>query len=363
MSTLILRSKLTSAKAVLLLPKSLISFFHLRPELLPTVLFISLTYGAVHFLFGHLRKSGCAALLNAQCPPNPGPYNMRYTGVGPIDDFLCILVVFFRTNLGSTTRPFSVDFLASFATPVALSFIEAARTGRSIVLAFPVALGLFYQTKGAGVAFPLFWLALILSGHDRLDRVTARIDQAKAEAALFAVLAGFALPSSLMFFSQNIMVTAHWQFFPLCMWLVQAAHLFIRPSSRHHTSGYWTVQSTYIFTFITSAIFHIVALWGAWGDLALLRHLYVPRILPPDPATTNLHLATHVFFQWDAAFSMGSCLLGTLWFAGNAKQVPLIALWNVIASIVVGPGAAVSGVLLWRERSLNGTPEGVAKKE
>jgi len=288
---------------------------------------------------------------------------MRYIGVGPIDDFLCILVAFFQTNIGSTTFPFSADFLASFATPAALSFIEATRSGRSIVLAFPVTLGALYQVKSGGVIFPLFWLALILSGHDRLDRVTARIDQANAEAALFAVLAGFALPSAFMYFSQDIVVTVLWQFFPLWMRLAQAAHLSIRPSSRYHTSGYWTVQSTYIFTFITSAIFHIVALWGAWGDLALLRHLYVPRILPPDPATTNLQMATHVFFQWDAVFSMGSCLLGTLWFAGNAKQVPLIALWNVIASIVVGPGAAVSGVLLWRERSLNGAPEGVAKKE
>jgi hypothetical protein len=224
--------------------------------------------------------------------------------------------------------------------------------------------GLFYQLQGAGFTFPLFWLALILSGHTRLNRVAARIDQARAEAALFAVLAGYALPTALMLILQDHVVTAAWQFFPAWMWVAQAAHLFIRPSSRHNTSGYWTVQATFIFTFIVSAISHIAAIW-AINDLALLRDLYVPPIIPPDPATTNLQLATHVFFQWDAVFTMGPSLLGTLWFARNAKQVVLITLWNVIAAVVVGPGAAVSGVLLWREWALNGAPEepDVSKEE
>ncbi len=196
-----------------------------------------------------------------------------------------------------------------------------------------------------------------------MNRVAARIDQARAEAALFAVLAGYALPTALMLIFQDPAVTAAWQFFPAWMWLAQAAHLFIRPSSRYNTSGYWTVQATFIFTFTVSAISHIAAVWAV-NDLALLKDLYVPPIVPPDPATTNLQLATHVFFQWDAIFTMGPSLLGTLWFARNAKQVVLIALWNVIATVVVGPGAALSGVLLWREWALNGAPqEPVSKKE
>jgi len=224
-------------------------------------------------------------------------------------------------------------------------------------------MGLFYQILSAGFTFPLFWLALILSGHTRLDRFTARIDQARAKATLFAVLAGYALPTALMLILQYPVVTAAWELFPVWMWVAQAAaHLFIRPSSRYNTSGYWTVQATFIFTFISSAISHIAAIWTT-KDLALLRDLYVPPIVTPDPATTNLQLATHVFFQWDAVFTMGSSLLGTLWFARNTKQVVLIALWNVIASVVVGPGAAVSGVLLWREWALNGAREEVSKKK
>jgi hypothetical protein len=332
---------------------------------LPAILFISLSYGASHFLFGHINASGGGALLAAQCPPNPGPYNARYVGVGPIDDFLCILVAFFQTNLEEpSTLPFTGDFLSSFATPVALTFIEPSRAGRSLALASPLALGVLYQIRGGGFCFPIFWLAFILSGHHRLKRgaAAARIDQAKAEATLFAVLIGYALLSALLFTMQDPMVTALWQFFPLWMWAAKAGHLFFRPSWRYNTSGYLTVQATFIFTFVMSAISHIAALWVTRGSPELLKYLYVPPISPPDPATTTLHLATHVFFQWDAIFTLGSSLLGTLWFACNVKQVALIALWNLVASVVVGPGAAVSGVLLWREWRLNGVPEEAPRK-
>ena len=199
---------------------------------------------------------------------------------------------------------------------------------------------------------------MILSGHHRLERVAARINQANAEAALFAVLAGYVLPSPLMFALQDPIVTALWQPFAMWMWVAKAGHLFFRPPSRYHESGCWTVQATFIFTFILSAISHIAILWMTWGDLVLLKHLFVPPISPPDPATTSLTLAAHVVLHWDAAFTFFfPALVGTLWFASNVNKVVLIALWDVIASVIVGPGAAVSGVLIWREWTLNGAPE------
>jgi hypothetical protein len=314
-------------------------------------------------MFGHLTKSGGFALIDSQCPPNPGPYNMRYTGLDPVDGVLCIPVTFFQASFDPDTIVFFADFIASWATPVALTFIEAARRGCSTIVAFPAVLGLVYKTRGAGIIFPLFWLTLILSGHTRMGRAAARIDQARAEAVLFAVLVGFAVPSALLFTLQDPIVSILWQFFPLWMRMAQAVYLFFRTSSRFHTSGYWTVQATFAFTFILSAIFHIVAIWPARNNFASLKDFYVPPILPLDPATISLRLATHAYLQWDAVFTLGSSLLGTLWFASNAKQVALIVLWNVIATVVVGPGAAVSGVLLWREWMLNGPPGDVPKKE
>ncbi|KAF8503752.1 hypothetical protein F5888DRAFT_1800038 [Russula emetica] len=331
--------------------------------LLPALLFASLAFTGRHLL-GNFNRSGGTALLRSQCPPNSGPYNIRYVGLGPIDYVLCFFVTVYQSSLDPTIFPFTADFLVSLSGPIACTFVEAARSGRSTLLAFPAIMGLIYQFQGVGFTFPLFWLALILFGHTRLDRVAARIDQARAEATLFAVLAGYALPTALMLILQGPFMTAAWTFFPAWMWMARAAHLFIRPSSRYNTSGYWTIQTTFIFTFISSAISHIAAIWAV-NDLRLLRDLYVPPIVTPDPSITNLQLAMHVTSQWDIVFTLGSSLLGTLWFARNAKQVVLIALWNVIASVVVGPSAAMSGVLLWREWVLNGAPEEpeVSKKE
>jgi hypothetical protein len=314
-------------------------------------------------MFGHLTKSGGFALIDAQCLPNTGPYSMRYTGIEQLDSVLCIPVTFFHASFGPDTLFFFMDFVASWATPIALSFIEAARQGCSAIVGFPLILGLLYKTRGAGVAFPLFWLTLILSGHTRMERAAARIDQARAEAILFGILVGFAVPSVLLFTLQDPIVTVLWQFFPLWIWMARTAYLSFRPSPRSHTSGYGAVQATFAFTFILSSISHIAAIWHARNDIALLRDLYVPLIFPPDPATIFLRQATHMFLQWDAIFTLGSSLLGTLWFASNVKQVAFIVLWNVVATVIVGPGAAVSGVLLWREWRLNGPPVDASKKK
>ncbi|KAI0256497.1 hypothetical protein BJV78DRAFT_1079618, partial [Lactifluus subvellereus] len=136
------------------------------------------------------------------------PYNRRYTGLDPVDGLLCIPVSF-QSNFHPDPSSFA-DFMASWATPVALTFIETTRSSCSTVLAFPAILGLFYKTGGAGVILPPFWLALVLSGHTCMDCAAARVDQARAEAALFAVMIGFAVPSALLLTLQGPVVTTVW---------------------------------------------------------------------------------------------------------------------------------------------------------
>ena len=57
--------------------------------------------------------------------------------------------------------------------------------------------------------------------------------------------------------------------------------------------------------------------------------------------------------QWDGVFAFASTLLATLWFARNGRQAICLALWNVIGSVVVGPGAVIASVALWREAHLH----------
>ena len=223
-------------------------------------------------------------------------------------------------------------------------------------------MSLIGQVQSAAFTFPLFWLALILVGHTRLDRAAARIDQHKAEAALLAVMTGYALPTALMLTLQDPYTTAAWQFLPAYMWMARAAYLYICPSSRYGASGYWAVQATFIFTFIASAVTHIPAMLAV-KDLTLLKDLYLPPIVAPDPTTINLQVVVHETLQWDGVIVYSTSALGTLWFARNAKEAILITLWNVIATAIVGPGAALSGVLLWREQALNGAREMGLKKK
>ncbi|KAH9981490.1 hypothetical protein BGW80DRAFT_1454357 [Lactifluus volemus] len=329
---------------------------------LPAILFTSLAYGGHHFMFGHLTKSGGFALINAQCLPNTGPYSIHYTGIEQLDSVLCIPVTFFHASFDPDTLFFFIDFVASWATPIALTFIEAARHGCSAIVGFPLILGLFYKTRGAGVAFPLFWLTLILSGHTRMDRAAARIDQARAEATLFGMLVGFALPSALLFTLQDPIVTVLWQFFPSWIWMARTAYLSFRPSPRSHTSGYGTVQATF-----ASPSYYpqspTLRLFGLQERYRIAKGSLRATNLPPRSCNHQSSTSyTHVFAM-GCYIHLGSSLLGTLWFASNIKQVAFIVLWNVVATVIVGPGAAVSGVLLWREWRLNGPPVDASKKE
>ncbi|KAI0048192.1 hypothetical protein FA95DRAFT_1582308 [Auriscalpium vulgare] len=272
---------------------------------------------------------------------------------------MCFLVAFFHHAFDPANLPFVADFLASWAVLVVLPFLEAVRQGRPLILAFPVIHGLLYQTQGAGIVYPLFWAAFILSGRAStgLPPAQAKISQAHAEATLFGFLIGFTVLTVSMLTLQDPIVTAMWQPFPVYIQLLAYLHLLVRPASSHPESGYTTVQATWFFAFLISAISHIAAVYPALEDRATLIHYYVPRVAAPDPRTTTLSYATHVFLQWDGTFMFGSGLLGSLWFAESILQALGIALWNVTITPVLGPGAATAGVLMWREWKLNGSSD------
>ncbi|KAI0057096.1 hypothetical protein BV25DRAFT_1456380 [Artomyces pyxidatus] len=323
---------------------------------LPVAIFPALSASAYYFLVGHLVKSGAGEMISGQCPPHSGPYSFQYTGFASVDTLLCILVVFFHSSFGPKDLPFIADFAASWAAVVAFPLVEAAREGRPRVLAFPALVGLLYQTQGAGIVLPLYWVAVILSGQAsvRLPRARAKITQAYAEATLFAFFIGFVVLSALMLTLADPAVTALWQPFPLWMWLAQRAHLLVRRPAAHTQSGYATVQALYAFTFLLSAISHFAAVWPALGDYDTLKYYYVPTVAVPAPSVTTLASAAHVFLLWDGLFAFGSGLLLTLWFAENFTQLLTIVAWIAVSTPVVGSGAAMSGILMWRERRLNG---------
>ncbi|KAA1474976.1 hypothetical protein DENSPDRAFT_805038 [Dentipellis sp. KUC8613] len=332
---------------------------------IPLILFPALSTLAFRLLIGNLVKSGGGALIKQQCPPHSGPFSLSYTGVDSVDEMLCTLVTFFHAAMQPENLPLDIDFALSMAALVALPSIEAARQGRSLLLALPVAVGV-YQLFGAGTIMPAYWLLFILSGqHQMSDGAKAKITRAHAMAILFSLFIGFYVLTGLMYAMYDPIVTAIWQAFPVWMSILQSLHLLVIRPSKHADSGYNVVRFTLILTFIISAIGHVGVVQYLWGDVAAFKHYYIPQVYPSSPDVTTMQSATLGFLQWDAAFFFGSTLLATLWFAQSPGQVIALLLWNVAASVALGPGAAVSGAFLWREAKLNSLKSSVkdAKKK
>ncbi|KAI0318840.1 hypothetical protein OF83DRAFT_1082641 [Amylostereum chailletii] len=311
-------------------------------------------------MLGRFTASGAGAQIDAQCPPRgAGPHSLPYTGRAPADSRLCFLVTCFHAAFHApTAAPLVRSFGASLATAVVLPTLESART--SSPPPSPPAFGALYQVLGAGVALPLFWAAMIYSGHARMrPGPSAAIDRAAAEAALGALLVAYVAPSVLMLVRVEPRTTALWQAFPAGL----ALYLRVRPRAHAAESGHACGRATYGVAFVFSAVVHAAhaAPLLRAGGVSALAAQFVPPVAVGARGTATVAEATVEFLQWDMAFTFGSGFVGALWFAESAREgVGMVMMWSVGAACVLGPGAAMAGLLMWREERLNG---GVKEEE
>lgn len=323
---------------------------------MPIALFSSLAYLAAHFTFGHLDQSGFSQSLEAACHPRfsgPQPYRLDYTGLHQVDALLCTLVTFFHAALDEPDALTALKyFVVTIAPFIAIPTIESCRVGRGMSISLPVILGLLSQVFTVGFTFSIYWLVFIISGGAKIGPADAKITQAHAEAAVFGLLVGAAIPSLGMLVFLDPIVTAIWQPYPAYVSIAQVFHLFIRPASKHSETGYKTIRFLYLGIFIISSSVHIATIWPLFMDLDTLHRVYLPSFTIPDRAATA---GTHVlhFLKWDVTFCFGSSILATLWYTNTMKEILSLLAWNVIAIPLFGPGAAFAGVALRRESSLH----------
>ena len=313
---------------------------------------------AFDLLLGHVRKAGLLK-LDEQCatPWVGAPFQKRYLGgyAPPIEGILCILVGFFHPLFqpeAAGSAPYIDDFLASFVACITIPLFEASRANRPLLLAFPLILGILYQNLGGGVLFPLYWALFLVTTTPRKSTGT-QIDQANAEAVLFGVGMGFVLPTAAMIYLGTVESIAFWQAFPLWMSVFQQLHLFFRPSRLHGGSGHRTVQATYVSIFIAATIVHLRALFAYNFDSWTIIDAYTPSLAIPDAKKGHTAMTSSIhFLQWDMVFIFGSTLLASLWFAESVVQGVLLMTWSAVSTVILGPGAAVSGAFIWREERL-----------
>ncbi|KAJ6606390.1 hypothetical protein DFH09DRAFT_7479 [Mycena vulgaris] len=316
----------------------------------PLALFPALSVLAFRTIFGHSLASGLASTLKQQCLLLAHPYRLVYVGIPAVDKLLCELVTFFHLALSPETSPFLNYFLGTALPLLAIPALESFRRGRHFLLALPVVFGQVVQLLTVGAILPIYWLIFIITGsaQRRAVRGKTEISQVHAEGVILGLAVGAGVPSICISLLRDPYVTAVWQFFPLLQFFTQTGHLLLRrPNSN---LGYSSVRVLYIGIFLMSAATHIRSLVAA-KDIEGIRALLLPSLAPLVSAAPNFQARD--FLQWDAVFAFGSTLLATLWFAQSVSQVLYIFLWNAVASVLVGPGAAIAAVALWRESHLH----------
>ncbi|KAH6918777.1 hypothetical protein BKA70DRAFT_1248232 [Coprinopsis sp. MPI-PUGE-AT-0042] len=354
---------------------------------LPLIVFPSFLAVGVKYVFKHsLFRSGLGDLTAGSCSPdaqNVLPFNIPYTSHATVDRILCKLVALFHFTLGSDLGYSYFTYIVSTASVIILFMgLEASRARRSTLVGYPTLWLLLSQLISVGLAIPLYWLTFFALNnprdmHPRVEKKppsekksstpqatsSYKISQAQAEAVLFGLVVGAAVPSyAMMCFKSDPHFAAIWQIYPIFMAVASGTHLLFRtlgqsktnPESPSAKSGRSLVQTSFMVYFVGSSLLHLAMVWPANGKAGLLeglKALLVPS-LTPLAVDTPTALKTVEFLKWDYTLAVTSTMAATLWFARSFTELLAMIVWYAAGTVVEGPCAALAVVFLWREYHL-----------
>ncbi|KAF8734641.1 hypothetical protein AX14_003274 [Amanita brunnescens Koide BX004] len=343
----------------------------LRNSLLPLLLFPTISALASTYIFRHVHESGLGNALGGLCSPQSdlleNPYRMSYmTGIDALDKALCSLVTFFQFAIQPDEdeplpRLFASYLLGNLLPLLAIIAVEmqryrlsARRAGRWIgnpLLSSFFLLGTIYQNITIAITIPIYFTMAILSGSTpgQKDMLTKQ----HVEAIMFGLVMGYLIPSVGMLVLNDPHVTAIWQFFPLIVSMFKHMHLAVRRPSRDDArNAHGAVRMLYLTLGIVASSMHAALVWPkiASLDIDSLKLLFVPaRLYGYSWATTAGQ--TMELLQWDGVLCFIATMFWTFWVVpGRWREVKVTA-WYIVAVPLIGPGAAVAGVGLWRETS------------
>ncbi|CAA7267948.1 unnamed protein product [Cyclocybe aegerita] len=310
-------------------------------------------------MFGRLKSAGLRDKLAGHCLPGfvpsatsfPHAYPPPYTGVSFLDHILCPLITFFQVLMGSEESLSYLAYGIGIGAPlVLLPAIEAYRTGQSLFLAFPVIWGLLTQVATVGAVFPLYWLTVIMTGGVKKTRnyPSGSFKQAEAEAIVFGIIVGAAIPSVAMLVMDDPSIIALWQPYPAYVSVAQFLHLRFRPSSKYSHSGFRTMQVLYLGCLLISSSVHVSTIWPLLGNISQTKAFLIPSLSPLDHAA-DMRVHILEFLKWDILIAYSATALALLWFARSAMQLVGIIVWYMIGIPLFGFGATVMGVAIWKD--------------
>ncbi|KAJ2931354.1 hypothetical protein H1R20_g5710, partial [Candolleomyces eurysporus] len=327
----------------------------LKNVVLPLVLFPALTALAFKYSLARVPTTSLALKLKDECASqSSSPYALSYTGHLKVDGVLCRLVTFFHTTMDDDLGlQFLAYFIGTGAILALLPGIEASRSRKNPLLAFPLLWLLASQVFTLGATMTVYALVFILTGaHRKGTKEQKEITQAYAESLIFALLVGAVAPSLCLVILKDPQVTALWQIYPVFMSVAGGIHLLIRSPSKVAGSGWTSIQVLLLGIFMLSSSLHFSTVWPIINEPATIQQLLIPSIAPL-PSSASPALAALDFLQWDYVFAFVSLMFVSFWFAQSVIQFFALLVWYIVMTPVAGPGAALAGVFLWREAQLH----------
>ncbi|KAL5342126.1 hypothetical protein BJX70DRAFT_336807 [Aspergillus crustosus] len=357
-----------------------------------------LSVGVFYAIFYFAEVNGANKLVSSsvasgRLPGSDAPLRRVYTGVGPIDELLTVLVVFFwPTTDGSHLSLFvhSIGFSGTFGSAWVLVTLESWRRGNAWTVAgFPVVFGLMAQVLTIAFAGSLYGAVQLFTSVTAVKPTAEniRVPRAVLKAIPLVFLVGFMVPTSLLLVPVSEHVTtdlkqvfiALWQPWPAYVSiLLTIVHIVFSPFTTNDNNvegGRATLRSlrwVYAFAFGHAALSHIISWTIPLATLVapqLFKEEYLNALHPsavfeiPKPWETpvlvdNLGAGVHAFLRWDYLISSAGILIWALTLYQNAHRTVYgragcVGLFVKVAALaaVSGPvGAAVE--LIWERDEL-----------
>ncbi|KAJ5287811.1 hypothetical protein N7478_003497 [Penicillium angulare] len=303
-----------------------------------------------------------------------------YTGVPSIDKLLKTLVAIFMPAIMHPSNPEQplqlLYFLSSMLPLIGIFTIEGyRRRNRWTPIASAGFWGILYQLRGIGFIAPVYFaMSLFASRRANFFVQPGRYVPA-AKFILPALVIGFIVPTSLIFFpfKDPIIqqgVIAFWQPAPLlvsCLTMIFSTAETIVSSAlgwnkycpRKPNNDLPHLRMIYQVTGVVSACLHLSLIIGCLlsAELSLTR-LFVPESSFAPVGT--LADGVFIFFRNDFLLVTAACVLWCLlsiWDMNRSglSEIDLrIALGAlVVGDVVIGPGATAATVWLWREKMMS----------
>ncbi|KAG8709235.1 hypothetical protein FRC09_000782 [Ceratobasidium sp. 395] len=248
---------------------------------------------------------------------------------------------------------FMPELFSALGPAVILPTIEMRRVGyrSSVTLVCMLVLGVLYQNYSGAIVLPLWWLLhFLFSGHQLVP-----LHPHYAEATFVGYLLGYLAISVSMTIYQTDALIGLWQLFPACVVLTQALYLGYLRSRVDDVPEcpYEVLQLIHVTNFCWSAITHAYTLFQAFRSptpLDSLKHSFYPHFSPVSLAPAPSF--SQQFLKWDILFIVGSTLFAGIMLLRGARAKLLAVGWFCLGSLCFGMGAGLSGVWMWREKTL-----------